>query len=416
MTDDDDDGEREGRVRDALDALASAPGEPDVDGAWARVGAAIGADDRRTRRRRIGMGLAGLATTAAAAVAVVALVVDDGSNEAVEIAPAESTTTLVPSTSTTTTIAATTTTEPPRPTAFGELPAVPLVVTTADGRGILLVDGESGEIVQEVARLEEHWAVIDLELAPDGTIYFAQIFDEAPRDPSSGPPPIVVDPIVRAVQPDGTVVDISVERPSRAPAVSPDGRLLAYAVRNAHYDPSDPGATILVVDRVTGEEARRYRWDADDPNHLHTHGGVGNIDFSPDGRSLLFTVDYEGSELMTLDLDAASLSEGAESVRGSLASASWAPDGRIWVTTSCCYPDGTEASDLLLIDPDSGGETTIERLADDSNNGFEVSAAPSGTWLELSDGAIRNLESGHVLELDRGTTPREHPYFTFDAG
>jgi Tol biopolymer transport system component len=66
---------------------------------------------------------------------------------------------------------------------------------------------------------------------------------------------------------------------NRHPAISPDGRTLAFWSR------SDAGSEIILQDLLTGEHTVLVL----DPAVQPATGDVGqNLEFSPDGKSLLF--------------------------------------------------------------------------------------------------------------------------------
>lgn len=408
-----DDDARERSLRDALGAIAGAPGEPDEAAAWARISTAAAAGERRTRRNRAALGLSGLALAGAAAALIVVLVGDGDDRESVEVVPVDSTTT---------TVASTTSSSAPDSTATtaagqigpGEWPARPLVVSTADGYGILLVDGDTGEVVRELARLTDGQFVSDLELAPDGTVYFQQ---NPPDDHMYDRPLEDLHEMVRAVTPTGEVVDVAddLASSSLSPAVSNDGSLLAYVVRDDGADDLTESRrdSVVVVDRATGETLHRYDWSADDPDFFHVHGFITSIDFAPDNESLIFTVVYEGSELLRLDLDADGLTDGSAPIGNVAASlATWAPDGRVLVRTECCYPDFDVPREVVAIDPASGEMTTLDRSVDV----IGVSAEASGDWVLESDGTIRRLGTDLELRPDLGDPGPLGPFYLFDAG
>ena len=345
---------------------------------------------------------------AGAAAVFAFVVIDDDDRESVEVVPAESTTTAGGDATSTTVAEATTTTAPEDESLAGAMPERPLVVATADSQGILVVDADTGEVVRGLARLTDEQFVTDLELPPDGTVYFAE-------NPADSPPPEVFETAVRAVTPAGEIVDVSVDLESLSPALSDDGSFLAYAVRR-------PGDRRCAPPRRphrgrrrprTGETRRRYAWDEDDPDFFHTNGHITSIDFTPDNESLLLTVAYEGTELLRLDLEADGLTDGVTTVANVDARfATWAPDGRVLARSECCFPEYERDSEVVAIDPASGDVTTVDR----SGAVAGLSAESSGDWVQDAEGTIRRLGTDIELHPDLGDPGLFGPFYMFDAG
>lgn len=114
------------------------------------------------------------------------------------------------------------------------------------------------------------------------------------------------------------------------PAVSADGRSLAFVVRRYHLEEGESSSEVWLMN-ADGTNLRRM-----------THGGWGDRSpaISPDGRQLLFVSDRGGrdGQLWTMPV------EGGEAMRLTdfplvLAEPVWSPDGRWIAVTSRVYPE-----------------------------------------------------------------------------
>ena len=157
-----------------------------------------------------------------------------------------------------------------------------------------------------------------------------------------------------------------------SPAVSPDGRKLAYAAPGPATSDGLPGCPNVVVvrDLRTGQE-RHWRYP-DDEEHaaaLYHEGAITKIAWAPDSRRLAYTLSYEGDSVAVLDTAVhRDLSETVEVVipggGGDSRHPAWhPPSGRLAVVNSafeCCYEDDyTGPPRTLLVDVDTG---TVEEL------------------------------------------------------
>lgn len=391
----------EPRVRDALAALARRGGAPDDITAWERITAAVDDDRRSTARRRALFATAGLALVGSAAAVLALVATGDEPRQSVRV--------VSPATSPTTDEAPSpTVTEPPAPTvtepttvphtgptvsdqpadpfedvevsaASGPVPAHPMAaVVGADGGQyyIRVYDGDTGEAIATPVGSTIH-GYRDLSFGPDGSLWFAEEFGDTSA--------------VTLVRWGSTEKETPFGTETLAPAVSPDGTTLAYA----HYGVTVERSSIRFVDLATGEQTAELFWRDDDPDFFHTNGGLAHLQWSPDGERLLFVSEYEGSEVLVIDPDAASLSEATPLVDGYAADVEWAADGRVVRIDDCCYPEH-ERWEVRVHDPATGAVTTPPI----DGRPVAVDARPDGAIVVLTDDGVLHLLDGTTFRLD----------------
>lgn len=186
-----------------------------------------------------------------------------------------------------------------------------------------------------------------------------------------------------------------------SPAVSPDGRKLAYAAPGPATADGLPGCpnVIVVRDLRTGNE-RRWRYPDDEAHAaaLYTAGAITKIAWAPDSRRLAYTLSYEGDSIAVLDTSThRDLSATVEVVvpggGGDSRHPAWDPaTGRLALVNSafeCCYDDDYAGPPrTLLVDVD-------DRTADE--------LLPAGLrpgWLDF------DATGEHLLYVDGGSLYR----------
>jgi hypothetical protein len=149
-----------------------------------------------------------------------------------------------------------------------------------------------------------------------------------------------------------------------SPAVSPDGRKLAYAVATAK-----PGEerhcqnAVVVRDLQTGAERTwRYPDTPDFATPLYQDAVISEIDWAPDSTRLAYTLSYEGDSVSVLDTEtAADLGETTEVVipdgGGNSSHPAWQATtnllGVFNTRFECCFDDNyTGPPRALLVDVD----------------------------------------------------------------
>lgn len=409
----------EERVRDATRQHAALV-EPDPDG-WERVQERYGAARRRRAQRR------GAAVALAASVLVfggaMALFTGDrgGDSQGVTAGP-DRTSPSSPTTALPTTTAALPPTSAPvvPPPTTAPPPAPPTAVVaishTATKDRVVVLDAATGRTLRVLFEVgippELSRMISGLTLAPDGRSVWFGVEGTGCEQYR-----------VRRVPIGGGRVEEAAE--GGAPAVSPDGRYLAYAARSSARGgpPAEPWRacldTIVVRDLSTGRE-RVWLPPAEPANS--PYGSGGRITWAPDGRRLAFDLAYEGSFVRVLDTsragdqgDASFILRGSGPAEGleDYLSPVWLPGGnRVAVAASCCYggadspspsfPHGGEKA-VVAIDVTTrvtneilpSASEAIACLDVDSSGQHVVYTTWSGTvMLRSADGQPRVLARG----------------------
>jgi len=227
---------------------------------------------------------------------------------------------------TTTTVATTTITHP----ILGPVLRPGELAVAAGTDGLLAVDRATGDARALIEHDPTTGVVIDVSVAPDGSVWYSvssglstQVDPSIWRLDTSGAPDLVV--------PFGS-----------APAVSPDGRYLAYA--DAPPGEQQAGIRrrdIVIRDLETGDE-RRYAPRADDPDFFKLNGSVQSIAWSPDGTTIAYGFEYEGRELYEFRPDQVDSLSDATGYDGAYTSPFWLSDQVLLAVERCCYPEGEQ--------------------------------------------------------------------------
>jgi hypothetical protein len=251
----------------------------------------------------------------------------------------------------------------PRP---GEIAAI------VDG-SVVVLDGTDGRTLRTLATHDEATTggfpfLEGVALAPDrSSVYYALAGDCGPAT------------IYKVAADGGAPSEALVSGVS--PAVSPDGRKLAYAVATGPAVPArvadpeagaDPEAAaedrrcqnaVVVRDLQTGAERTwRYPDTPDYATSLYQQAVITEIAWAPDSTRLAYTLSYEGDSVSVLDTAVAGdLSETLEVVipdgGGNSSHPAWqATTGRLALFNTrfeCCFDDNyTGPPRALLVDPE----------------------------------------------------------------
>ena len=198
-------------------------------------------------------------------------------------------------------------------------------------------------------------------------------------------------------------------------AVSPDGKWLVYSATTVNLEENKKTAE-LFVQPIAGGEAK--------PLTVAQPGDSG-VQFSTDGRSLLFLSGRGGSQqVWTADFDAAtgetSNAKKLTAISTEAGDAIWSPDGHSVLFTSTVYPD------CPAIRPGDGG------VGDKCNADRDAAAAASKvkaqvfthllyrhwdhfTGAKRSHLFLASVETGAVRDLTPND-PRDVPPFSLDGG
>lgn len=257
-----------------------------------------------------------------------------------------------------------------RPSPHGPRPRE--VAAIVDG-SVVVLDGKDGRTLRTLATHSEATTggfpyLEGLALAPDrSSVYYALAGDCGPAT------------IYRVAADGGAPSEAILSGVS--PAVSPDGRKLAYAVgapgsqlppavdAGAAPDPEVTGDerhcqnAVVVRDLATGTERTwRYPDTPDYATNLYQQAVITEIAWAPDSTQLAYTLSYEGDSLSILDTAVASdLSQTTEVVipggGGNSSHPAWqATTGLLGLFNTrfeCCFDDNyTGPPRALLVDPD----------------------------------------------------------------
>jgi hypothetical protein len=148
-----------------------------------------------------------------------------------------------------------------------------------------------------------------------------------------------------------------------SPAVSPDGRKLAYAVATPSQAERQCQNAVVVRDLQTGAERTwRYPDTPDYDTPLYRDAVISEIDWAPDSTRLAYTLSYEGESVSVLNTETdADLGQTVEVVipdgGGNSSHPAWQPaSGLLGVFNTrfeCCFDDNyTGPPRALLVDVD----------------------------------------------------------------
>lgn len=216
---------------------------------------------------------------------------------------------------------------------------------------------------------------------------------------------------------DGSIYQVRTEGRSRprwvaggiSPAVSPDGRRLAYAAPGRQRADGTGGChnVVVVRDLISGEELRRISFPDDEAHQsaFYLDAAFTRLSWAPDSRRLAITHSYEGDSVSVLDTDHdTDLSQTVEVVvpdgGGDSRHPAWqASSGRLAVVNSaftCCFEDDyTGPPRTLLVDVDK--RLAIELLPE--------GLAPDWLDFDLSGEHLLYVDGGSLYRRSRGGAP-----------
>jgi len=341
---------------------------------------------RRVHRGRAlrATGVAALSAAAVVGVAVAVVALPTDSVPPVETPTVEPTPSPDP-------VPAPTPSQTPTSTPTPEAPSEPPIVAVTEAGAVVLLDPQSGAPVATVMEglSTEDTAKMALTVAPDRS---AAYVSQAVRTPDETRLEIIRVPL------DGSPAEVIAE--GMQPAISPDGRTLAYVAE----DPEQPGSDLfglILLDIATGTS--RYV-----PSGLDASGAgwIDQLAWSRDGTRLYVPIGYEGSQLVAVDAAATTL-DGAVSLGDDVPEKEPVvlPDGTVLVACGASYAE-LDDSYVAAIDPATGSAT--QRLAPATGRHIvDMAAHPAAQSVAFL--AVTSADAARGLSLyrwDEGTEPR----------
>ena len=211
--------------------------------------------------------------------------------------------------------------------------------------------------------------------------------------------------VIRRVSTDGKSAPVDLVT-GISPAVSPDGKRLAYATRGRAQADGSPGCfNAISVRDVRSGATRTWRYPADEHHAgaLFTQSVFTKIAWAPDSSRLAFTVSYEGDSISVLDTKKhKTLAEALEVVvpdgGGDSRHPTWqATTGRLALVNrafECCFEDVyTGPPRTLLVHVE-------DRLAEDL---FPSGLAPNGLDFDASGEHLLYVDEESVFRRAEGS-------------
>ena len=270
--------------------------------------------------------------------------------------------------------------------------------SNADDR-IVVVSTATGNVVRVLAEAKPDAGphtpsfAPELSLSPDGsTVYFVRMGEHFGCDEQ-----IVSVPFA------GGSEHVVVQ--GHAPALSPDGRYLAYSGKG--LEPNCQQNPLVVRDLTNGEE-RRWTWAAEHPDDPYQGGGAFGLAWAPDSRHLAFYRNDGDPHWVTSVLDT-SQGETLLDARlvGSQDEGWWAPrylgDGTLALlhTVESIHSNPGGRQRVIQVDPSNGNVLSL--LAPPAAGVTDLAVDRSGTFLVYvsTDGVFR-VQDGEAIRVTTG--------------
>jgi len=190
-----------------------------------------------------------------------------------------------------------------------------------------------------------------------------------------------------------------------APALSPDGRLIAF-LSNGSFTRGEVFIDLWLGDAQTGRRLKRLVKSTLNPDFEELRLLYSQSAFSPDGRQLAFTAQRRGKDVLyLLDVQSRKALKRYELALEGVTSPTFSPDGRRLAFSG----SSGGATDLYVMDVDG---RNLQRLTNDKFGDLQPQWSPDGTRIAFAtdrDGP-QSLELLRfprlrvaVLDLSRGT-------------
>ena len=126
--------------------------------------------------------------------------------------------------------------------------------------------------------------------------------------------------------------DVFLSKRVGSPAISPDGRWVAFSVTEPSYTEGEQVSDLWLVPLDGSAEPRRL---------TNSKGGESGVDWSHDSRRIAFGARHEGddvSQIYVLDLSGGGEAQRLTNLSTGAANPLWRPDGRAILFSSMVYP------------------------------------------------------------------------------
>jgi Tol biopolymer transport system component len=210
-----------------------------------------------------------------------------------------------------------------------------------------------------------------------------------------------------------------------APALSSDGKYIAF-VSLGSFLRGEVFPDLWLGDGETGRRLKRLVKSTTDPNYEELRLLYSQSSFSPDGKSLAFTAQREGRDVLyLLDVRRRKTTHRFDLALEGVTSPSWSPDGRQLVFS------GSKGgiTDLYVVDRDG---RNLRRLTNDRNGDMQPQWSPDGKTIAFASDrgpqtdfdnlkfsrwqiSLYNMESGQISVLPAQAGQNLNPMWAPDG-